>query len=183
MVYENKLVPILRDGIYIIKMVLFKIMRSALAERYPDREQAHVNKLTGAVINKLFGTSNQEEPFLSFAKSNEMLIDEEMKNIAVEFPEMKIPITDALRVQFMCDSQEGFDNETMLIKAKDLGILIIEREIPLPDHFMTLARKLGEEYRIYGKTYVRKQEGKINMANTCEEGVAAHEKKGSAKVL
>lgn len=148
MTYENKLVPILRDGIYIIKMVLFKMMRSALAERYPDGEQAFVNKLTGAVVNKLFGTPNREEPFLSFAKSNKVLIDEEISNIAVEFPEMKIPITDALRVQFMCDSQEGFDNETMLMKARDLGILIMEREVPLPDHFMTLARKLGEEYNV-----------------------------------
>jgi hypothetical protein len=148
MTSENKLVPILRDGIYIIKMVLFKMMRSALAERYPDEEQAFVNKLTGAVVNTLFGTPNRAEPFLSFAKSNKILIDEEMKNIAVEFPEMKIPITDALRVQFLCDTQEGFDNETMLIMARDLGILIMEREVPLPDHFMTLARKLGEEYNV-----------------------------------
>ena len=148
MTYENKLVPILRDGIYIIKMVLFKMMRSALAERYPDGEQAFVNKLTGAVVNTLFGTPNREEPFLSFAKSNKILIDEEISNIAVEFPEMKIPITDALRVQFLCDSQEGFDNETMLMKARDLGILIMEREVPLPDHFMTLARNLGEEYNM-----------------------------------
>jgi hypothetical protein len=148
MTSENKLVHILRDGIYIIKMVLFKMMRSALAERYPDEEQAFINKLTGAVVNTLFGTPNREEPFLSFAKSNKILIDEEMKNIAVEFPEMKIPITDALRVQFLCDTQEGFDNETMLIMARDLGILIMEREVPLPDHFMTLARKLGEEYNV-----------------------------------
>jgi hypothetical protein len=148
MTYENKLLPILRDGIYIIKMVLFKMMRSTLAERYPDGEQAFVNKLTGAVVNTLFGTPNREEPFLSFAKSNKILIDKEISNIAVEFPEMKIPITDALRVQFLCDSQEGFDNETMLMKARDLGILIMEREVPLPDHFMTLARNLGEEYNM-----------------------------------
>jgi hypothetical protein len=145
---ESKLTPVLRDGIHIIKMVLFKMLRSGLEERHPAWERADINRLAGAVINGLFGTPNREEPFLSFAKSNAALIDEETGRIAAEFPEMRIPITDALRVQFLCDSREGFDNERALLKARDLGILILEREIPLPDHFMTLARRLGEAHRV-----------------------------------
>jgi len=148
MTYDNRLVPVLREGILIIKMILFKMLKDAIAARHPDREQAFLNKLTGAVTNKLFDTPNLEEPFRSFAKINEALIDEELNHIAVEFPEMKIPLTDALRVQFLCDCQEGFENVPLLTRSKDLGILVVEREIPLPDHFMTSARKLGEEYNM-----------------------------------
>jgi hypothetical protein len=148
MTYDNRLIPVLREGIHIIKMILFKMLKDGLAARHPDREQAYINKLAGAVTNGLFGTPNREEPFLSFATTNEILIDEELKRIAAEFPEMKIPLTDALRVQFLCDSQEGFENLSLLANAKELGILILEREIPLPDHFMTSARRLGEEYNM-----------------------------------
>jgi hypothetical protein len=144
MTLENKLIPILREGIHIIKMVLFKTVRNGLAERYPHQERTFVNQLTGAMINELFCTPNHEEPFLSFAVTNRSRIEEEMKRIADDFPELKIPLTDALRVQFLCDSQEGLENPVMLTQARDLGILIVDRDIPLPDNFMTLARSLGE---------------------------------------
>lgn len=141
---ENRLIPILRDGIHIIKMVLFKTVRDSLAARYPRQERVFINQLTGAMVNELFCTPNQEEHFLSFAVTNRPLIEEEMKKIAADFPELKIPLTDALRIQFLCDSQEGLENPVLLTKARDLGILIAERDLPLPDNFMTLARSLGE---------------------------------------
>jgi len=144
MTLENRLIPILREGIHIIKMVLFKAVRDGLAERYPHQERTFINQLTGAMINELFCTPNHEEPFLSFVINNRPLIEEEMKRTADDFPELIIPLTDALRVQFLCDSQEGLDNPVMLAQARDLGILITERDIPLPDHFITLARSLGE---------------------------------------
>ncbi|MEI7636922.1 MAG: hypothetical protein WCJ37_06410 [Syntrophus sp. (in: bacteria)] len=144
MTLENRLIPILREGINLIKMVLFKIMRDGLAKRYPHQERTFINQLTGAMINELFCTPNHEEPFLSFAINNRPLIEEGMKRIADDFPELRIPLTDALRVQFLCDSQEGLAIPVMLTQARDLGILITERDIPLPDHFMTMARSLGE---------------------------------------
>jgi hypothetical protein len=144
MMLENKLIPVLREGIHLIKMVLFKTVRNGVAARYPHQERTFVNQLTGALINELFCTPNQEEPFLSFAVANRSLIAEELQRIAADFPALKIPLTDALRVQFLCDSQEGVDNPVLLTQARDLGILIMDRDIPLPDNFMTLARSLGE---------------------------------------
>ena len=63
-----------------------------------------------------------------------------------EFDRLRIPLTDALRIQFLCDSQEGFGNEEMLKCAKDLGILIVDRGVPLPKNFMNLVRKVGQSY-------------------------------------
>ena len=145
---EQTLIPVLREGIHIIKIVLFKMLRSGLEERHPSWERADIGRLAGAVINGLFGTPNREEPFLSFAKAHAALIDKEIGRIAAEYPEMRIPITDALRVQFLCDSREGCDNEAALARARDRGILILDREVPLPDHFMTLARRLGEAHQV-----------------------------------
>lgn len=144
MEYEKRLIPVLREGIHVVKMFLYKRMRQGLSAKYADRERDFVSRLTGAMINELFGTPNQEEPFLTFNRENETVIDGELRNLAAEFPEMRIPLTDALRVQFICDSQEGIENALILNRAKDLNLLLLDRDFPLPDQFMTLARSLGE---------------------------------------
>lgn len=144
MEYEKRLIPILREGIHIIKMFLYKNFRQGLSEKYAGRERDFVGKLTGAIINELFGTPNREEPFLTFNRENEAIIKGELKTLAADYPGLKIPLTDALRVQFICDTQEGGENTAILYQANDLGMLLVEREFPLPDHFMNLARSLGE---------------------------------------
>ena len=144
MEYEERLIPILREGIHIVKMFLYKELRQGLSKKYADQERAFVGRLTGAVINELFGTPNREEPFLTFNRENGAIINRELKNLAVDYPELKIPLTDALRVQFICDSREGFENPAILNQGQELGMLLVERDFPLPDHFMNLARSLGE---------------------------------------
>lgn len=144
MEYEKRLIPILREGIHIIKMFIYKTIRPGLAERYADRDRIYVNRLTGAIINELFGTPNWEEPFLTFNRENESIIKRELQALADDYPALKIPLTDALRVQFICDSQEGGENAQILSQAKELELLLMDRDFPLPDQFMNLARSLGE---------------------------------------
>jgi hypothetical protein len=144
MEYEKRLIPILREGIHLVKMFLYKELRQGLSEKYADRERVFVGRLTGAIINELFGTPNREEPFLTFNHENEAIINDELKTLAADYPELKIPLTDALRVQFICDSQEDGENVAILNQASELGVLLVERDFPLPDHFMNLARSLGE---------------------------------------
>lgn len=145
---ESKIVPVLREGIHVIKMVLYQVLKEGLADRDASLDDDQASKLAGAVVNEMFGTPNREEPFLSFARDNRSSIRAEMERIASDFPEMKIPLTDALRIQFLCDSREGFDDPRLLIQARDLGILLLERDLPLPDAFMALARRLGEEHNL-----------------------------------
>ena len=47
MEYEERLIPILREGIHIVKMFLYKELRQGLSEKYTDREQVFVGRLTG----------------------------------------------------------------------------------------------------------------------------------------
>ena len=143
---ENRLVPVLRDGVNLVKMVFFKELKIYLSEKYPDLETVEIGKLSGAILNQVFGTPNTAEPFATFARDNRELIDSELGEVAGQFDKLRIPLTDALRIQFLCDSQEGFENEQVLKDAQDLGILIVDRDVPLPKNFMNLVRKIGQAY-------------------------------------
>ena len=146
MEYENRLIPILREGIDVVKMVFFRKLKAYLAAKYPERNAQWVSQLCGALINELFGQRNTEEPFGTFLKSHAAVIDLELKSIPGQFPEMLIPLTDALRVQTMCDYQEGMDTSAVLERARELGILLVDRELPLPAPFMNLVRRLGSAF-------------------------------------
>lgn len=150
--YESKLLPIMREGIDIIKMLFFKKLKEKLSEKYILKDASYVSKLAGAIVNNLFGTPNTQEPFATFVEENLFFIKLEMKNIATEFKELRIPLTDALRVQFLCDSQEGIDSSAALLHAKQLDILIVDREIPLPAKFASLVRDLGSSHDLLVRT-------------------------------
>jgi hypothetical protein len=59
-----------------------------------------------------------------------------------------IPLTDALRIQYLCDSHEGVNSESVLEKAKNLNIILTDRKVPLPGAFMSLVRSFGVAYKI-----------------------------------
>ena len=140
---ESRLIPIMREGVDVIKMIFFKRLQTYLGRKHADRGRQYINQLAGAIINDLFATPNAQEPFVGFVKRNRDCIAEEVNALASSFPELRVPLTDALRVQFLCDQQEGIDSTAMLTHAKDLNVLILEREVPLPKNFLDLVRTLG----------------------------------------
>jgi hypothetical protein len=145
---DAKLVPVLREGIDIIKMVLFNELKPYFEKSYPQRDPGDITRLAGAVVNDLFGVENMEEPFASFYRENAQVIKKEVKAIATHFDYLHIPLTDALRMQYLCDCQEGENGESVLEKAKNLKILLTDREVPLPGAFMSLVRSFGVAYKI-----------------------------------
>ncbi|MGD9506710.1 MAG: hypothetical protein AB7W37_17525 [Syntrophobacteraceae bacterium] len=145
---DGKLIPILREGIDVIKMIFFKKLKDRLAINHPASDGPFVGRLAGAIVNDLFGSPNPEAQFVIFAKQNQSIIDAEMNRLSENFEEMRIPLTDALRMQFLCDHQEGVDSASVLARAKDLHILMVEREVPLPASFLNLVRKLGGSFNI-----------------------------------
>ncbi|MBT8350089.1 MAG: hypothetical protein KJO26_02475, partial [Deltaproteobacteria bacterium] len=68
--------------------------------------------------------------------------------IATHFDHLHIPLTDALRIQYLCDCHEGVNSEGVLEKAKNLNIILTDREVPLPGAFMSLVRSFGVAYKI-----------------------------------
>lgn len=143
MAVESKLIPVLREGVDLVKMILFQRLKAHLAGVYPERDGSFINRMAGAIVNKVFGDVPTVEPFVTFAQENEAVIDRELKGLSTSLSDMLIPVTDALRIQFLCDYQEGVDTAAVLSRANELGLLLGDREAPLPARFISMVRKLG----------------------------------------
>ena len=145
---ESKLLPVLRDAVNIVKMVLYKELKPHLKAKYPHQDSAYIGRLAGAVVNEVFDTPNNAPNFDRFRADNLSCIENEISSISIDFDNLQIPLTDALRVQFLCDSLEGIDSGPTLAKAEALGILLVDREVPLPNAFMAMVRRVGTAHNI-----------------------------------
>jgi len=165
----SRLIPVLREAICVVQMVLFKELRSLLAQKYPERDALSVAMLTGAVTNELFGSLNMEEKFQDFRRRNRAAIEQELLGLATELPGLAAPLTDALRMQALCDQvmdeNKEERNEKLLTQAAEIGLLIKEREMPLPSTFMTMARALGDEHHLIIAPMETSQENDTGLAH------------------
>ena len=143
---KSALIQVLREGIGVVQMVIFKELRTSFAEKYPDRDITSRSMLVGAIINRMFGMENPEAKFKKFSQDNKAVIEQELIDLPRNHPALLNRITDALRIQVLCDNQEGEDSTMVLQRAEEFGYLVKNREIPLPSTFMTLIRRLGEEH-------------------------------------
>jgi len=148
MAFEPQLVPTLREGIDVIKMVLYRELKSLLISRHRHRGPDYVNHLTGAVVNDLFGITHPGAAAETFSRTNRDAVKRTSRMISTELDHLRIPLTDALRIQFLCDSHEGVDSAVVLEKAERLEILIVEKDVPLPGAFMSISRSFGRAYGI-----------------------------------
>ena len=140
---HERLVPLLREGVDVIKMVLFKHLKEHIRSSRRALEPAQIVRLTGAAVNELFGHVPAEEPHLSFALRHGELIENILREIPTALAPLRAPLTDALRMQCLCDSYEGRDSTHVLSRAKELGILVLDRDVPLPAPFISLVRSWG----------------------------------------
>jgi hypothetical protein len=147
---KRELIPSLREGVDIVRIIFFKNMKKYISEKYQEEDNSFSGMLAGAIMNELFGTLNPAEKFSIFAETNSEIIQQELNNVKEQFPDLRILLTDALRIHFLCNHQEGIDdnNEEILKKAKDYGILMEERDVPLPKGFMELVHRIGVSYGV-----------------------------------
>ncbi|MCK5231628.1 MAG: hypothetical protein KAR13_15250 [Desulfobulbaceae bacterium] len=143
---DSKLIPILRQGVDVMKLIVFKKLKEQVAKQYSDQDNSFVIRLTGAVINDIFGIENPDEAVAVFREQNRERIRETIDKIPEKLDEMCIPLTDALRVAVLCDNQEGVDNSGILARAKEMNILLVDRDLPLPHNFLELVRTLGSAF-------------------------------------
>lgn len=145
---NSQLLSSLREGVSVVQMVIFKEIRENLRRKRPDVEKKHLAMLAGAITNEIFGSRNPEERFVQFFKENWGEIEQELLQIKDELAPLCTFLTDALRIQTLCDNQEGRDSSRILIRAKELNYLIEERDVPLPSTFMTSVRALGKLHNL-----------------------------------
>lgn len=144
----GRLIPILREAIAVIQMILYKELKPHLSKNYGDLSHPDVQRLAGAVVNTVFGTVPGEKGRFAIHGKGENAVEKEVNEIGSRFSHLRIPLTDALRMQFLCDSLEGIDSESVLCRASEAGILLTDREVPFPNNFITMARRLGVAYKL-----------------------------------
>ena len=144
--FDSKLLPILREAVDVVKMILFKELKDHFATAYPE-QAADAGRLSAGVLNDLFGVVNPDPAYAKFISRNRSLLDQVMADFPTRFENLLIPLTDTLRMQCLCDSREGLDECTdFLARAKEQGLLLDQREMPLPNNFLELIRRLGAAY-------------------------------------
>ncbi len=145
---ESRLIPILREGIGVVQMIFFKECKLVIQKKYPEQDVSTQAMLAGAVTNELFGSQNLEKKFQDFRAAHQGEIEQELLSLSNELPSLIPALTDALRIQTLCDNQEGIDSEHILKQAGSCNILSPEQELPLPSAFMATVRNLGAQYNL-----------------------------------
>jgi len=144
--FESKLIPILREGVDMVKMIIFMQLRKSLTTSNPDWQRDYSNKITGAVVNELFCLDNTDPEFLKFVEQNHTQVESGLACFCKDQQELFIPLTDALRIMVLCDHQEGVDRSSILQRAGDLGVLLLDRPMAMPNKFIELVRRLGTSF-------------------------------------
>ena len=140
---DNRVTPVMREAVAMVQMILFKVLRQSVRERYVDQIEPFSVQLAGAVINNLFGERPVDQTVERFAADNRELIERELRELAGHCPDLRPMLTDALRMKTICDNQEGIHSIPSLLMAKALGLLMEERDLPLPSTFMLQVRQLA----------------------------------------
>ncbi|MFZ5797100.1 MAG: hypothetical protein C4563_10895 [Desulfobulbus sp.] len=143
---DNRVVPVMREAVALVQLVLFTALKNAFAARYIQWPPEDVRRLAGCVVSDLFATPAADPDSGGFASENREMVEEELRGLAAALPELLPVLTDALRMQVFCDREEGVNSLPTLMRAKALGILQEERDLPLPSTFMLAVRALGVEY-------------------------------------
>ncbi|NLX18840.1 MAG: hypothetical protein GXY53_06115 [Desulfobulbus sp.] len=143
---QNKLIPVMREAITTVQMLLFKELRRDIQTRYTDAIEPHHTRLAGAVINNLFGTQPEDREVAVFAASNRELVELELRELASRLSPLLPLVTDALRMKTICDNQEGIHSIASLLMARALGILLESRPLPMPSTFMLQVRTLAIQH-------------------------------------
>ncbi|NPA94607.1 MAG: hypothetical protein GXO58_04180 [Thermodesulfobacteria bacterium] len=160
---QRGLIQSLREGVDVVRMIFFLKAKETFVEKYKDRPEDFPRLLSAAMLNRLFGTPNPESPYKEFAEEYEDLIDKELSAVPKNFPELLIPLTDALRIHFLCNHCEGMPDLSaeILARARDYGILQEDRDVPLPKGFMNLVYRIGKAYGLLAPTQtdIETQEG------------------------
>lgn len=145
---QSRLIEALREAVAVVQMVFFKETKALLTSKHPRQEERYLRSLSAAITNEVFGDNNPEPAVVAFREHNRGAIEQELLSLRDDLAELCGEITDALRIQTLCDHQLGIDSTPLLVRAKEYGYLVEERDVPLPSSFMTQVRQLGARHKL-----------------------------------
>ena len=143
---DSKVIPVMREAVATVQLILFGQLKEKLAGKYSSWLPQKFKRLVGCIVNDLFGTPAQDKESQEFARKHIEVVEEELRAMAENLPEMVASLTDTLRMQTLCDHEEGVNSLPTLLRAREVGLLEVDRSVPLPSTFMIAVRKLGETH-------------------------------------
>ena len=79
---DSKLIPVMREAVITVQMILFKVLKGCVHDRYVDQVEPYHTYLAGAVINNLFGTQPLDAAVAVFASNNRSLVERELRELS-----------------------------------------------------------------------------------------------------
>ncbi len=143
---DNRMIPVMREAIATVQMMLFAELKDDVMARYQDWPEQDRKRLVGAIVNDVFGTPAVDGEAWQFARRHLLVLEEELKTVAGRIPDLLDILTDALRMQTICDNQEGIHSIATLLRAREVGILQQDRPLPMPSTFMINVRNRAVRY-------------------------------------
>lgn len=143
---DSRVIPVMREAVAAVQLILFGQLKEKLAEKYSDWPQQEFKQFVGCIVNDLFGTPSQDKDSRDFARKHIDEIEEELRAMAENLPDLVPFLTDTLRMQTLCDHEEGINSLPTLLRARALGLLEMDRSVPLPSTFMLAVRNLGSTH-------------------------------------
>ena len=143
---DSKVIPVMREASATVPLILFGQLKETLAEKYSHWDPEQYTRLVGCIVTDLFGTPALEKDSLEFARTHMDVIEIELREMAGNVPDLLPFLTDALRMQTLCDHEEGVNSLPTLLRARAVGVLQEERTVPMPSTFMLLVRQLGSKH-------------------------------------
>ena len=145
---KKRLAKKMIQGVNTVRLVLYKVLVDDFSEKYEEEEEEYLKTMAGVTVNEIFGSHDEtsQETF----DNNKQIIINEIVNIGTKHPELKRPITDAIRVliqaTFMLNGRMPENQEAIFKNAMGRGIFIKGGDNPKPDTFLEMAEALGRKY-------------------------------------
>ena len=93
---KKRLAKKMLEGVNTVILILYKVFTDDFLKKYQEQGEEYCKFLAGATVNEIFGSHNEASQ-ITFDENEEIILDE-IINLGTKHPELKQPITDAIRV-------------------------------------------------------------------------------------
>lgn len=138
------------QGVDIVKLILYKVLTEDYSNIYKNKD--YCKDLAAASVNEIFNSHNEKTSI--FFNNNKENVVNGIINIGEKHPELKRPITDALRVfvqanWMLSGNSKNYSDLKVFQNAMDRGIFITGGDPPEPASFLEMVEELEKKHNLY----------------------------------
>ena len=140
------------QGVDIVKLILYKVLTEDYSNIYKNKNEDYCKDLAAASVNEIFNSHNEKTSI--FFNNNKENVVNGIINLGEKHPDLKRPITDALRVfvqanWMLSGNSKYYSDSKVFQNAMDRGIFIKGGERPEPVSFLEMVEELEKKHNVY----------------------------------